>query len=327
MSEITVIIPNYNGAHFLAQCLPSLMRQSFRDFDILLVDNGSTDDSLLYIREHFPAVTIIPLAKNTGFSHAVNIGIRRSTSPYVLLLNTDTILHRDFLLHMYYAIRKSPSVFSVSSRMLCAESPSHIDGAGDWYTICGYAVCRGRMRKSFRYLHTARVFSSCAGAALYRRSVFDEIGLFDDRFFAYLEDVDIGYRARLHGYQNLYCPAASVLHAGSGTSGHGYTPFKVYYSARNNIFLLHKNQTTLQLLVNFPFILSGTLLKYLYFRKRNLGDAYLSGIRNGLHRMHSFPKVPHTKVQIHNAWKLELPLFKYTVLYLKDFLITHLLRF
>lgn len=326
MSEITVIIPNYNGSHFLAQCLPSLMRQSFCDFDILLVDNGSTDDSLMYVREHYPNMSIIPLSENTGFSHAVNVGILRSTSPYVLLLNTDTILHRDFLLHMYYAIRKSASVFSVSSRMLCAGTPSRIDSAGDWYTICGYAVCRGRMRNTSRYLHTTQVFSSCAGAALYRRSVFDEIGLFDDRFFAYLEDVDIGYRARLHGWKNLYCPAASVLHAGSGTSGHGYTPFKVYYSARNNIFLLHKNQTSLQLLVNFPFIFSGTLLKYLYFRKRNLGNAYLSGIKNGLRRMCSFPKVPRTKLQVIRAWKLELQLFRYTFLYLKDVLITHLLH-
>lgn len=327
MPKVTIIIPNYNGVQFLKKCLPSVMNQTFTDFDIILVDNGSDDTSTSYVQNTYPQIRQLLLSENKGFSAAVNIGIKHTDAPYVLLLNTDTILHPAFLSQMLLTIEQSPDIFSVSSRMLRMDDPSRIDSAGDLYTICGYAVCRGRSRQSRHYRKKALVFSACAGAALYRRDMVQQLGYFDSRFFAYLEDVDLGYRARISGLQNVYCPTASVLHVGSGTTGHRYTPFKVYHSTRNNLFLLKKNQTTLQLFLNFPFITAGFLLRYLYFKKRGLGSAYISGFTDGLKQSPSFQKFPRTFSQICSSWKLEVELIFNTFLYLKDFLITHLSDF
>lgn len=325
--KVTVIIPNYNGLHFLKRCLPSLERQSFSDFETILVDNASTDSSISYVTKTFPNIRILSQHTNLGFSKAVNIGILASRTPYVLLLNTDTVLHPDFLLHMVQCMETSEDIFSVSSKMLQVDNHKRIDSAGDLYTLPGYAVCRGRGRSASHYTKDCPVFSACAGAALYRRSVFEEIGLFDPDFFAYLEDVDLGYRAQIHGWKNRYCAKALVLHTGSGTSGHGYTAFKVYHSARNNIYVIYKNMPFSQILFNLPFLLTGTLLKYTYFKKRGFGNTYIRGLKDGLKTFSQRKKCPFSHQQFIRAWILEGKLIVNTFLYLKDFLITHLLHF
>lgn len=328
MHKVTVIIPNYNGIQYLDACLCSLQKQSFQDFSIVLVDNGSTDASLTYVEHHFPSVQCIPLLKNQGFSYAVNIGIQHSDSPYVLLLNTDTILTPDFLAHMVQQMESSEQIFSVGSKMLQAHHPDCIDTTGDFYTICGYAFCRGQGQDAHRFTKSTEIFTACAGAALYRRSAFAQIGLFDTRFFAYLEDVDIGYRARLFGWKNVYCPTAIVYHIGGGTSGHGHTPFKVYHSARNNLFLLKKNMDLLQIIINYPLFIIGFLLKYLYYRKRGLGDSYRKGIKEGLQTLSQIERIPsrHAPEQKIKAWHIQLQLICHTFHYVLQYTSTHLLR-
>ena len=327
LMKVTIVIPNYNGCHFLKRCLPSLARQSFSDFTTILVDNGSSDTSISYVTEHFPDIQILPQNSNLGFARAVNIGIRASQTPYVLLLNTDTVLHPDFLLHMVKCMESSDDIFSVSSKMLQADHPKYIDSAGDLYTLPGWAVCRGKGLSSSGFRKNKTVFSACAGAALYRRSAFAKIGFFDSDFFAYLEDVDLGYRAQLHGWKNVYCADALVLHTGSGTTGHGYSDFKVYHSARNNIYLLYKNTPASQLLFNLPFFTLGSLLKYHYFKKRGFGSAYRNGIKDGLRTFRARQKFPFDKSSRLRAWKLEGQLFKNTFVYLRDYLLRQLFSF
>ncbi|HCR83177.1 MAG TPA: glycosyltransferase family 2 protein, partial [Lachnospiraceae bacterium] len=141
--EVTIIIPNYNGKHFMKPCLDSLKNQSLSDFKILVVDNGSTDGSLSYMEENYPHIEVIALGKNFGFSRAVNEGIRHTRTPYVILLNNDTTVDSHYVEEMVKAISWSPRIFSVSSKMIQMYHPELIDSAGDLYTVIGWGICRG----------------------------------------------------------------------------------------------------------------------------------------------------------------------------------------
>ena len=200
--KVTIIIPNYNGKHFMEPCLQSLSEQTCRDFKVLVVDNASSDGSLEYMSEHYPDIEVISLKKNYGFSKAVNVGIEHSTTPYVILLNNDTTVDTHYVEEMIKAIEKSPRIFSVSSKMIQMYHPELIDSAGDLYTLMGWGVCRGTGRPVSNYTKADQIFTACAGAAIYRRNAFSKIGLFDENHFAYLEDIDVGYRAKIYGYKN-----------------------------------------------------------------------------------------------------------------------------
>ena len=265
--KVTIVIPNYNGKHFMEPCLSSLSEQTYKNFHILVVDNASSDGSIEYMEENYPDIELIKLQKNFGFSKAVNIGIQHSRTPYVILLNNDTTVDTRYVEEMVKAIEKSPKIFSVSSKMIQMYHPELIDSAGDLYTLLGWGVCRGCGRPVSNYQKYDEIFTACAGAAIYRRSVFDEIGYFDENHFAYLEDIDIGYRARIYGYYNMYCPTALVYHVGSGTSGSKYNSFKVKLAARNNLYLNYKNMPALQLVLNFIPLAIGYFVKYLFFCK------------------------------------------------------------
>ena len=185
-AKVTVVIPNYNGLKFMEPCFKALEMQICRDFEILVVDNGSGDGSVEWLKEH--EIPSIFLETNTGFSGAVNVGIRASKTPYVILLNNDTEPDCHYIGEMIKAIERSPKIFSVSSKMIQLYDHSKMDDAGDMYTLMGWAFQRGVGRPSGGYNHVCRVFSACAGAAIYRREVFETIGYFDEMHFAYLED-------------------------------------------------------------------------------------------------------------------------------------------
>jgi len=316
--KATIIIPNYNGCHFMEPCLASLKEQTFKDFCVLIVDNASTDGSVDYVREHYPEIEVIALEQNYGFSKAVNIGIRRSRSEYVILLNNDTTADPHYVEEMVRTIEQSPRIFSVSSKMVQMYHPELIDSAGDLYTLTGWGVCRGVGRPVSNYTEKDEVFSACAGAAIYRRQVFQKIGLFDEKHFAYLEDIDVGYRAKIFGYRNLYCPTALVYHVGSGTSGSKYNSFKVKLSARNNIYLNYKNMPLLQLLINFIPLLGGYLLKYAFFVKIGFGKDYKDGILEGLKTRNTLRKVPFRMRHLGNYMRIEGELVKHTFSYARD---------
>ena len=266
MIKTTVVIPNYNGISYLEDCLIFLKRSKGTTFDTIVVDNGSEDGSVQMIKERFPWVRLLCLSENTGFSHAVNVGIKESKTPYVLLLNNDTVVEHDFVARLEQAMEEHPKYFSFSSKMLCMKQPDVIDDAGDYYCALGWAFARGKGKPSLRFTADGDVFAACAGAAIYRREVFRQIG----------------YRARLRGYKNGYCPKAVVYHAGSGFSGSRYNEFKVNLSSRNSVYLIYKNMPCLQILLNLPFLLLGFFVKSLFFMKKGMGRIYVRGLWRGL---------------------------------------------
>ena len=316
--KTTIIIPNYNGLSFMEPCFESLKEQTVRDFKVLVVDNGSTDGSVEWLKEH--RVPSIFLKENTGFSGAVKTGIRAADTPYVLLLNNDTRVEPGFVAAMERAMDQSPKIFSVSSRMIQMYHPELLDDAGDMYSILGWAYQRGVGRSVNLYQKSCRVFSACAGAAIYRRAVFDEIGLFDELHFAYLEDIDVGWRAKLYGYDNVYCPDAAVYHVGSGTSGSRYNSFKVRLAARNCIYLNYKNMPGWQILLNAPFLLAGIFVKYLFFVKNGFGGDYVSGLKEGIRTRKQCRRVPGLLKRFGAELKVQFEMICGTGLYVYEFL-------
>lgn len=305
---ISIVIPNYNGLKYLKDCIDSLSMQSFKYFEIIIVDNNSIDGSCEFILENYPKVKLISLDKNYGFSRAVNEGIKVSTGEYVVLLNNDTKVDEYWLENLVKCIEKNNKVFSCCSKMIRYNERNKIDDAGDKYTILGWAFKRGDGSSVDKYCKDAVVFSSCGGAAIYRKKVFDEIGYFDENFFAYLEDMDIGYRANIYGYKNIYCSDALVFHIGSATSGSRHNAFKVKLAARNNIYLMYKNMPMLQLIINLPFLIIGHLIKYLYFVKKGLGKAYREGIIEAFKTLKQINKVKYRNKNFFNYLIIEMKL-------------------
>ena len=289
MEKVTVVIPNYNGIRFLEECLNALYRQEedTPSFLVLVVDNGSSDGSLELLREKFPQTEVISLSENTGFCHGVNVGIQHSRTPDVILLNNDTKVYPGFVKALYRAIEGKKDAFSVSARMLMWDKPELLDDAGDGYCVFGWAYSRGKGRPAAEYEKPCRVFSACGGAAIYRKEIFEKIGYFDELHFAYLEDLDIGYRANLYGYRNYYEPSAQVIHYGSASSGSRYNAFKTELAAANNLYVIGKNMPLLQLIWNLPFLLPGFFIKFLFFCKKRMGRLYGKGLGKGFRKIFS----------------------------------------
>lgn len=290
-SEVTIIIPNYNGKQLLENCIKTLERQTCTDFKLLVVDNGSTDGSVEVTSKTLD-MELIALPGNTGFCGAVNVGIRHTGTPYFILLNNDTEAEPAFVEELLGAIRGHEHIFSCGAMMIDYHNREIIDNAGDYYTALGWAVARAKGKKCCDYEKACRVFSCCGGASIYRTDVISEIGFFDEKHFAYLEDVDIGYRARIYGYENRYVPQAKVLHIGSATTGTRYNEKKVFFAARNSIYLIYKNMPLLQLVLNLPLLLTGILGKTLFFLKKGFAGEYLRGIGAGIKGAGSCKKVP-----------------------------------
>ena len=272
--------------------------QDFPSFEIVVVDNGSKDGSVQYLSRNYPQVRLIALKENTGFCGAVNVGIRSSSAKYILLLNNDTMVQKGFIQALVQDIKKSPDIFSCQAKMLQMHDHSRIDDAGNYYCALGWAFADGKGKPEENYNKRKKIFASCAGAAIYRKSILDKIGYFDEEHFAYLEDLDIGYRARLYGYSNWFCPEACVFHVGSGTSGSQYNLFKVRYSSRNNIYTIYKNMPLWQITLNFPFIILGFGAKAVFFTHKGFGFEYLAGIKNGIEI-----SIKNKNKKVHVSWK------------------------
>lgn len=309
--KVSIVIPNYNGKKFIEKCLDSLEKQTYTDFETIFVDNGSLDGSRSYMKENYPEIKFIPLDKNYGFSAAVNVGIKESKGEYVVLLNNDTEVHKDWLKHLVTCIEKDQRIFSCSSKMIRYNERDLIDDAGDAYSILGWAKKRGDGQPITLFNEDKQIFSACAGAAIYRKSIFKEIGLFDESFFAYLEDVDIGYRGNIYGYKNIYCSKALVYHIGSATTGATrHNAFKVKLSARNNFYLAYKNMPILQRWINAPFLLTGRLIKYLYFVRKGLGAEFKEGIKEAKMTKKDIEKVPYKKQHLKHYLRIQGMLLK-----------------
>ncbi|MBC8578935.1 glycosyltransferase family 2 protein [Zhenhengia yiwuensis] len=313
---VSIVIPNYNGNNYLDRCLQSINVNNTLVQEVIIIDNYSRDGEYNWVKKKYPYIIWKQLNKNYGFSKAVNKGIHMARGKYILLLNNDTEIYEDFIEELVRSIENDERIFAVCSQMIQYYHQNLIDDAGDEYTILGYTNKRGAGGPLNRYNKEEKVFSACAGAALYRKSIFEEIGYFDEHFFAYMEDVDISYRALIHGYKNMYCPEAKVLHIGSATSGSKYNAFKVRLAARNNIYVPYKNMPFLQLIINMPFLLLGYLIKYIFFIKKGFGKEYREGLLEGLRTLKKINKVKFKWKNIVNYFYIEWLLVKNTLSYI-----------
>lgn len=282
MHEVTVVIPNLNGKQYIRECLESLKKQTLGEIPVIIVDNGSTDGSREIIETEFPEVTLIPMDKNYGFCRAVNVGIQEAKTDFVILLNNDMTTEPDFAELLLKRIKSSDKIFSCQSLLVQMDHPEIVDDAGDYYCALAWAFARGKGRLASEYTKSERIFAACGGAVIYRKAVFEQIGLFDEAHFAYLEDIDLGYRANICGYENWIEPKSVVQHKGSATSGSRYNKFKVALSSQNSIYLVYKNMARWQILINLPFILTGISVKFLFFLLKGFGWTYLKGLWKGV---------------------------------------------
>jgi GT2 family glycosyltransferase len=239
MPELAIIVVNWNGAHLLRTCLGSLRAQTFTDFETILVDNGSTDESLSLVAREFPEVRIIALPENLGLGGGTNVGIRQSDAPIIVTFNNDTEADPRWLEQLRAALIAHPEAGSAASKLLLFDRRDTIHSAGDFYGLDGMPGSRGVWQPDDgRYDRPELVFGACAGAAAYRRSMLDEVGLFEDNFFMYCEDVDLSFRCQLAGYRCIYVPTAVVYHMLSATGGGSLAS---YYCGRNFLRIIARN--------------------------------------------------------------------------------------
>lgn len=277
--RVTVVVPNWNTKRFLGPCLTSLRRQTFRDFETVLVDSGSTDDSVDFTERNFPEVRTIPLGENRGFTGAVNAGIRASDSELVVLLNNDTEQDPGWLEALVRAADGEPEAGSFASKMLDFAERGVLDGAGDALRLSGlpYRLGHGE-RDRGQFDRPAFVFGACAAAALYRRGMLGEIGLFDEDFFAYCEDGDLSFRAQLAGYRCRYVPDAVVYHVGGASTGGKRSATATMLGTRNSLWLLTKNLPLSLIPHVLPFFVLGQLARLLTAAATGTLRAHLEGL-------------------------------------------------
>jgi GT2 family glycosyltransferase len=260
--RVSVVVPSWNGRHHLEVLLPSLATQRFREFETIVVDNGSSDDSLAFLAREWPDVVVVALADNRGFAGPVNRGIERARGEFVALVNNDVELDPEFLATLVSALEADPAAGSIASRMVVFDDRERMDGAGDQLNWSGTAHPRGRGEPVARWDEPAEVFSACGGAALYRRAALDTVGTFDEDFFAYQEDVDWGFRARLAGWTCRYEPRAVAFHIGGATTERKAAAHPLVYrlNRRNGIALVLKNYPAASLLRHGPLVVYGMAL-------------------------------------------------------------------
>lgn len=250
MKDTTVIIVNWNGERFLKDCLESLRGQTYKNFKIILVDNGSGDDSVRFVKENFPEIEIIQLEKNTGFAYPNNLGIQKAfvdeNIKYIITLNNDTKVDPKYIEEMVSCANSQLAVGSVQPKVINFFEPDIIDSTGILIYFDASAIDRGRKEKDEgQYEKVEEIFGASASAALYVREALEKVKILEDNYFdadyfAYYEDVDLAWRLRLAGYKSFYAPRAMVHHIHSAT-GKNYSPFKAFHVHRNHYFNILKN--------------------------------------------------------------------------------------
>ncbi len=276
---IEIVIPNWNGRQMLAHCLSSLEAQTTRNFCVTVVDNGSEDGSIELLENEFPKVRLLRFTENRGFSVAVNRGIREARASWILLLNNDMEVAPDCLEHLFQGIEKYKQYDFFALKMINFDNRDILDGAGDAVLRGGVGYRLGTMEKdSDMYRVDRDVFGACGGGALYSSKFFDKVGLFDNDFFAYLEDVDLNLRARRLGMRCRYLSSAMVFHIGSATTGKKVNAFTIRLSTRNNFAVVVKNYSFgMVLRFLFPF----TIYQFawlLFVVKKRMFFSYYRGI-------------------------------------------------
>lgn len=249
IQRVAVVIPNWNGREHLSECLVALDRQTFRSFRIVVVDNGSSDASVEWLATSAPSVQVVSLEVNAGFAAAVNVGIGTSGEEFVALLNNDTSVDPHWLEQLVEALDLNHGYDFAASLMLYYDRPEIVNAAGDvWRCRDAVGANRGQSESRSAFQQPVRVLGASAGAALYRRSLFEDIGMFDEDFFLIHEDTDFNLRALIAGKRCVYVPTAVVRHKTSATIRTAPTE-KIVRSDRTNRGIVIAKDLPLQVLV------------------------------------------------------------------------------
>jgi GT2 family glycosyltransferase len=269
---VAVLIVNWNGGDLLTHCLESLEQQRRRPDHIVVVDNGSSDDSLNRAGKLLHSVELIRLPSNVGFARANNIAARAAGRfDAFALLNPDAVADPEWLGALVNAAEREPTTAAFASQMLLALTPQYLDGAGDSYHVSGRAWRNGHRVSSAEWpAADGEVFGPCAAAALYRREAFDEVGGFDEQYFCYFEDVDLAFRLRLRGHRCVYVHSAIVRHLGSALSGYRGN-FAVYHGERNAVWTFIKNMPGPLLWLYLPQHIALNVAALMYYPWRGQG--------------------------------------------------------
>jgi GT2 family glycosyltransferase len=287
--KLSVIIPHWNGLQHLEVCLDSLRRQTHPSYEVLLVDNGSTDGSQAFVRAHYPEVRLIELGRNLGFTGACNAGIAAASGDIVILLNNDTEAEPDWLTAIAAAMAADDDVGIVASKMLLFDRRDHFHAAGDFVRVDGTPGNRGVWQQDIgQYERAEDVFSACGGAAAYRRAMLDQIGVLDEAFFFSCEDVDLAWRAHLAGWRVRYVPDAVVYHKLKATGG---SQTASYYDGRNFLFLIWKNYPASLLRQTWRQVVLGQLRITLEALRHWRGSAARARLRGQLTGLLGLPRM------------------------------------
>jgi GT2 family glycosyltransferase len=282
--KVSVIIVNWNGEQFLERCLFALMAQTVKPYEIILVDNASSDGSV-EIARRFSSVRLIALDQNIGFARGNNLAFERACaeSEWVALINPDAFADQCWLEALIVAAESNPGFDVFGSKLVNAVNPILLDGTGDAYHMSGLVWRMGHGLSSLTSMKNVReVFSPCAAAVLYRRRVLQELGGFDEDYFCYVEDVDLGFRLRLAGYRSLYVSQSVAHHVGSGTTGGQHSSFALYHGHRNLVWTFVKDMPGILFGVLLPLHVALNLVSIIWFVLRGRGAVILRAKRDAL---------------------------------------------
>jgi GT2 family glycosyltransferase len=295
MPEISVIVVNWNGKHFLETCLTALRRQSFRDFETILVDNGSEDGSAEYVRAQFPEVNLLELRENRGFTGGNIAGWEKSRGELIVLLNNDTEAAPGWLGEIHKASKEFPKAGSFASKMIYFDERKRIDNCGFAVTRAGLTIDLGRGEEDGpAWAEPRQVFGGCGGAVTYRRSMLEDVGFLDDDFFMTYEDVDLSFRAQLRGYECVFLPGAIVYHRYRATMAK-HPARQVYFSQRNVEFVFLKNMPLGIMLRAVPQRMLYEFGGGVYFFKMGAGGVFLKSKMDAIRQL---PAVLRKRKQI-----------------------------
>jgi GT2 family glycosyltransferase len=279
---VTVVIVNFNGRPWLGECLAGLRKQVFKDFQSIVVDNGSEDGSVDLVRSEFPEVRVIQSVRNLGFAAGVNLALSRIETEFVALLNPDTIPQPDWLEESLRVAMAHPEAAAVGCTLLMAANHHRLDGIGDVYHLSGWVWREGHGRlRNNRHENPREIFAPSAAAALYRTVAVKKVGGMDESLFCYLEDVDLGFRLRLAGFSCLYAPKAHVYHVGSAIAGR-HSDFQTYYGHRNIVWVYFKNMPDPLLWLFLPLHLAMNLAALALLSVQGRGRAAWRAKRDAL---------------------------------------------
>ena len=280
--RVSVVVVVYESGPTLAQCLAAVRAQTWRDYEIILVDNASSDRTAQAAAKADPAIRLIENGSNLGFAAAVNQGAREAHGDWLAFLNPDAFAEPEWLARLVAATEANPGVHCFTSRQLMAEDPTKLDGLGDVMALAGYPFRGGYTHPDPGVLEPGWVFSACGGAMLIDRELFLKLGGFDERLFCYCEDVDLGYRLRLVGEPTLLVPDAVVRHVGSASTGGRRSDFAVFHGTRNRFWVFVKDTPAALFWLTLPLHLLATIVLFVRHATRGEVVTPIKGLAAGI---------------------------------------------